>query len=287
MVFAEKVTLSTVCFGYCWESQGSLPTDKLFTGQRLDTTGLYYYRAPSVGPANINPSIVGTSPLTLTGLWAGRYYDPTIGRFISPDTIIPELGDPQSLNRYTYVKNNPLKYNDPDGHWINFVIGALIGMVSYAAVTVAVNWLQGDDLLEGWNWVDFAESTIIGSLTGGASEITTITKALGTVLAEEYFPVVFGAAGGVVQYGCDLVEGQANPEDFWWYFYGGFFSGVTEVAVPGNQLIQSASGAAAQAAADIFQGTALDDLAYSPIPAGYIPPVRPPIYYDEMGCMIY
>ena len=59
---------------------GDVPTDKLFTGQRLDGTGLYYYGA--------------------------RYYDPVIGRFISPDTIIPDPMNPQSFNRYTYCLNN-------------------------------------------------------------------------------------------------------------------------------------------------------------------------------------
>jgi RHS repeat-associated protein len=69
---------------------GSVPTDKLFTGQRLDDTGLYYYGA--------------------------RYYDPQIGRFISPDTIVPNPMNPQSFNRYSYCLNNPLRYIDPDGH---------------------------------------------------------------------------------------------------------------------------------------------------------------------------
>jgi hypothetical protein len=39
-----------------------------------------------------------------------------IGRFISADSIIPNLADPQSLNRYSYCLNNPLKYTDPSGH---------------------------------------------------------------------------------------------------------------------------------------------------------------------------
>ncbi|MFC2018022.1 RHS repeat-associated core domain-containing protein [Chloroflexota bacterium] len=69
---------------------GSLTTDKLFTGQRLDDTGLYYYNA--------------------------RYYDATIGRFISADSIVPDWTNPQSYNRYSYVLNNPLKYTDPTGH---------------------------------------------------------------------------------------------------------------------------------------------------------------------------
>ena len=45
-----------------------------------------------------------------------RYYDPLVGRFISADTIVPNPTDPQQLNRYTYVTNNPVLYRDPTGH---------------------------------------------------------------------------------------------------------------------------------------------------------------------------
>ncbi len=45
-----------------------------------------------------------------------RYYDAALGRFIQPDTIIPDLYNPQDLNRYSYVRNNPVRYTDPSGH---------------------------------------------------------------------------------------------------------------------------------------------------------------------------
>jgi len=45
-----------------------------------------------------------------------RYYNPQLGRFISADSIVPNLGNPQDLNRYSYVANNPLKFTDPAGH---------------------------------------------------------------------------------------------------------------------------------------------------------------------------
>jgi uncharacterized protein RhaS with RHS repeats len=41
-------------------------------------------------------------------------YDPTIGRFISADSIVP--GGVQGLDRYAYVGNNPVRYVDPSGH---------------------------------------------------------------------------------------------------------------------------------------------------------------------------
>jgi hypothetical protein len=48
--------------------------------------------------------------------YGARYYDPTIGRFISADSIVPSAVNPQALNRYAHVLNNPLKYADPTGH---------------------------------------------------------------------------------------------------------------------------------------------------------------------------
>ena len=74
-------------------SSGSTPTTKRFTGQREDAgVGLYYYNA--------------------------RYYEPVLGRFISPDSMVPDPNDPQDLNRYAYVKNNPIRHDDPTGHYI-------------------------------------------------------------------------------------------------------------------------------------------------------------------------
>ena len=46
-----------------------------------------------------------------------RYYDPETGRFISPDSVLGILGDPQTLNAYVYVRNNPVNYIDPSGFY--------------------------------------------------------------------------------------------------------------------------------------------------------------------------
>ena len=56
-----------------------------------------------------------------------RVYDPFLGRFLSPDTIVPDSQSMEGFNRYAYVYNNPLKYVDPDGHfpWL-FALGAAL-----------------------------------------------------------------------------------------------------------------------------------------------------------------
>ncbi|MBZ5539372.1 MAG: hypothetical protein LAN61_02515 [Acidobacteriia bacterium] len=44
-----------------------------------------------------------------------RYYNPRLGRFMSPDPLGGDVGNPQTLNRYAYVLNNPLALIDPLG----------------------------------------------------------------------------------------------------------------------------------------------------------------------------
>jgi hypothetical protein len=51
--------------------------------------------------------------------YKARFYDPYITQFSQPDSIIPDLYNPQALNRYSYTLNNPIKYNDPTGYWVD------------------------------------------------------------------------------------------------------------------------------------------------------------------------
>ncbi|MBI4317576.1 MAG: RHS repeat-associated core domain-containing protein, partial [Chloroflexi bacterium] len=81
-------------FGGSRLSPSSPATDKLYTGQQADPTVLYFYQA--------------------------RWYDSAVGRFVSPDTIVPDLSNPRALNRYSYAYNNPVRYNDPTGHEVSF-----------------------------------------------------------------------------------------------------------------------------------------------------------------------
>jgi RHS repeat-associated protein len=57
-------------------------------------------------------------PDTESGLlyMGARYYDPVIGRFVQRDSVVPESGDPQSWNAYSFVRNNPLNRTDPTGN---------------------------------------------------------------------------------------------------------------------------------------------------------------------------
>ena len=111
----------------------------------MDDTGLYYYNA--------------------------RYYDPTIGRFISADPFVqwsngfdvasntltvnalPQKNAPkattgspvnsQTLNRYSYVINNPLRFTDPWG-WITFGVGIAGSASAVAGITGNVMFVWDD-----------------------------------------------------------------------------------------------------------------------------------------------
>ncbi len=79
---------------------GSTASKFLYTGQEHDgETGLHYYNA--------------------------RYYNPDIRRFTQPDSLIQEVHNPQNLNRYSYVWNNPLKYTDPTGNCVGKILATL------------------------------------------------------------------------------------------------------------------------------------------------------------------
>ncbi|MDA0242266.1 MAG: RHS repeat-associated core domain-containing protein [Chloroflexi bacterium] len=63
-----------------------------------------------------------------------RYYVPSLGRFASADTIVPDPTNPQQFNRFSYVLNNPLRFNDPSGHSCKDPIDSFEGKTCSKAV---------------------------------------------------------------------------------------------------------------------------------------------------------
>ncbi|CAH1658603.1 RHS repeat-associated core domain-containing protein [Chelatococcus asaccharovorans] len=118
---------------------------KAFIGERQDTeTGLLYLNA--------------------------RFYDPALGRFISPDWYLPT--DPGvGTNRYAYAFNDPINKSDPNGHvWQALaravVEPAIIGFTVGFTVEVASQYASGKSLGE----VDYGKAAVIG-LTGAAAAV--------------------------------------------------------------------------------------------------------------------
>jgi len=111
---------------------GSMATDRTYTGQRSYTSdfGLMFYNA--------------------------RWYDASIGRFAQADNIEIKTGDTQSLERYAYAQNNPVKYNDPTGHCVGpllavcLVFGFIVGVVAISSAidTIEVNSMEANSAMQ-------------------------------------------------------------------------------------------------------------------------------------------
>jgi len=96
------------------------------TSIRVPDTSMTLPPACLLSAAFANPSIsTGKERDSESGndYFGARYYASSMGRFMSPDwstkiEVVPYsvLSDPQSLNLYAYVLNNPLRAVDPDGH---------------------------------------------------------------------------------------------------------------------------------------------------------------------------
>jgi RHS repeat-associated protein len=85
-----------------------------------------------------------------TGLvYAGaRYYDPTLGRFLSIDPVGPNPESLHSINRYAYGNNNPYKYVDPDGRCAMSNTGSAEGARDALAACQAGGGAFGPDFLD-------------------------------------------------------------------------------------------------------------------------------------------
>jgi hypothetical protein len=79
---------------------------------------------------------------------------------------VPDPANPQDLNRYSYVRNNPLKYTDPSGHiplpLITGAAGFVIGGVAY----VVNESRQEDGFNLAEDWVDLAVAASSGAVSG-------------------------------------------------------------------------------------------------------------------------
>ncbi len=69
-----------------------------------------------------------------------RYYDPHIGRFLTPDPVQGLLDSSQSLNPYSFVENNPINFIDPLGlaSWKQRLWDGTVATIGLAANIVAL-----------------------------------------------------------------------------------------------------------------------------------------------------
>jgi len=148
---------------------GTIATDRRYTGQRQEIgLGLYDYNA--------------------------RSYDPSLSRFIQADSMVPSPANPQSLNRYAYTLNNPLRYTDPSGHLTPDELRHLLGD-SY------------DYLMELWRTYDPYWMAILEELRTGDRLEATLMQGQLHIINDNGIIRAFGANGAT---SADLKDWQGQ-----------------------------------------------------------------------------
>lgn len=143
----------------------------------------------------------------------GRLYDPLLRRFLNADENIQDPYNTQNYNKYGYVLNNPLMYNDPSGEiffliplvgyfWSAVIVGAAIGLASYS-LGVAISGQR-------WSLLGALKSTFFGAVGGAATfgigSIFSNTAGTLTTLASNIKEAVGGIGLAIVQAGTHAIS---------------------------------------------------------------------------------
>jgi RHS repeat-associated protein len=167
-----------------------------------------------------------------------RLYDPLLGRFLSPDPYVVDAGYLQDFNRYSYARNNPLVYVDPEGESILLACiigGALLG--AYLGGTAANGTFDPTmwDYKSSDTWMGMGIGGVAGALGGwgfsaaapalAGTSFFSYFGASGTLAA---YGTVGTVAGGAIGYGAGFGTGLYMSNGDWGYAnrLGGIMSGA-------------------------------------------------------------
>jgi len=137
----------------------------------------------------------------------GRLYDSLLRRFLNADENIQDPYNTQNYNKYGYVMNNPLMYNDPSGEFLPWLIGAVVGGY-LGGVQANGSWNPGK-----WNW-ESSWSAVLGGAIGGAA----ISGALGNITSNP--GAIKSFLPGIVSGGLSSAFNGSN-------FLGGAIGGIS------------------------------------------------------------
>lgn len=108
----------------------------------------------------------------------GRIYDPQMSMMLSPDNNMQMPECSQNFNRYSYCLNNPLRYKDPSGEWIEELITGLVGGVTNLIVQYEMGYV--DDFIDGC--AAFGAGFVNGAFRGCFSESSWIVNVIGSAV---------------------------------------------------------------------------------------------------------
>jgi RHS repeat-associated protein len=249
---------TTIYIGKLYECTGGSCTKYIFAGSNRialkTSSSTYYYHTDHLGSSNVMTGDSGTSQgnyyyypyggtRTSSGLsirhkftgqelddetglynYGARYYDPALGRFVSPDSIVQDYSDPQTLNRYSYCRNNPIILTDPSGH-LFLIDDIIIAAATYVAANAAV----------------IAEGAAIGAAVGGTTAAITGGNIGTGMLTGAISGAVFFGAGEIIS-GINGASQLSALENFY------------TASTPISQGVSTAGAAGIHAAAGAISG---------------------------------
>ena len=172
----------------------------------------------------------------------GRLYDPLLRRFLNADENIQDPYNTQNYNKYGYVMNNPLMFNDPSGEELvtlftismaaivkAIIIGAAVGLAAYTvSLAVTGNFDQ-------WNLLGAFKATFTGAVSGAVTfGIGNLFSAAGQTggltLASSLKESIGGIGSAMVQAGTHAIAqgvlGMVQGDKFLSAAAGGFFGSL-------------------------------------------------------------
>ncbi|MGB5990638.1 MAG: RHS repeat-associated core domain-containing protein [Marinifilaceae bacterium] len=119
--------------------------------------------------------------------YGARMYSADLGRFMTVDPLSESY---YGLSPYGYCAGSPIACRDENGEWINFVVGALIGVATDYVGQVASNAFKDggfriENLYENLDYGDLAVSAIEGALTSGGSAIKKTSLKVAVIIGSE------------------------------------------------------------------------------------------------------
>ena len=187
------------------------PNSIKFTSKERDAeTGLDYFEARYLSSAQ--------GRFTSPDEFPGGIVDPFTGQQVSQPGPLPyaDITDPQTLNKYGYVRNNPLRYTDPDGHCIEdfcigeaILVGAAAGGIGGVIVQKVSDFFTGHESSKTEIGAAFVSGAIVGGTGGAAAPLSIPLQAAAVGSA--------GVIGGVAERGIktgSLDKATQNPADF-------------------------------------------------------------------------
>ncbi len=181
-------------------------------------------------PANPPIGFTGQRQDSGTGLilFPARAYDPQLGRFIQADPFVQDPSDPQTLNRYAYVRNNPVNLVDPSGYKWSWK--AFFGIVAIVAIVVVTAGVAAPAIAGAAG----AAGAAIGGGIGAGIE-AGIGAAAGFAAAAAPYAAFAGVASGT---GYFLTPGASSP---------GFAAAVGAATAASGAVLGAGPGLAASA----------------------------------------